>query len=186
MLHKRTLNSKGRVVKCSVAACGAGDQIILQGLIHLQMLSFCWGLFWFVHRYDNPLVQNWPHLSRTELIILNSILVERHTWVFHLFIDVWILYNRHPDSKHSLRYRQGCQHLLYSQISLLSGSESRSFMDICHDFCDCALGGFYGGIHPTEVRHSGKKKKIGIWVIHVFSETAKIFHSLSSCWTPPS
>lgn len=37
----------------------------------------------------------------------------------------------------------------------------RSFLDICHDFCDCVLCGFYGWIHPAEVRHSREKRRLG-------------------------
>lgn len=83
----------------------------------------------------------------------------------------------------SLRHRQGCQHLLCSQVSLLSGSDP--FWIFAMTSVIVFFAAFMGGSIQLK-RGTQGKKKIGIWVIHVFSETAKVFNSLSSCWAPPS
>lgn len=41
------------------------------------------------------------------------------------------------------------------------GQRTGPVMDICHDFYNCRLCGFYGWVPPTEVRHPGKKERLG-------------------------
>lgn len=100
----------------------------------------------------------WPYSSRTELITSNSLYscADTHEW----FISSELC----ESSKTGTLTKQPETQTRMPTPALQSGLPPlwvRSFLDICHDFCDCVLCGFYGWIHPAEVRHSREKRRLG-------------------------